>query len=469
MTLTCYHALVAQKSYGSEKRFLCPPPIVALRQPQQQYAINMSVLADGNEQGVEHNITLDETTNQGSFKSLHVTTASKTKQFCLRVNISQPSCPPFVTCLSSPISIISKPSKKTAKTRHDSTGILTTSQISLYSRINSQTVRTKYLTSTSTTDQYSLCAKYSSWSAFDIILVHQHQQQQLSMAYYNHQQYNHNHQLSMSMAGVPLNYGSEIILKDSQTGACSPRVIIRKVEKGSISMESMGPVCQMQKVALQLASSSHKPIYLSSNGPAIQDHEDETSTWLDQGFSQLINTMDDCFCWTIVGIAKFECTMEEPAMITTLPYPSPPPCSPSHRPQDILPRLLQPSPPPSPPRTIMPLPSIASMRYDRDRHVLHLVGHHLSHFHEFWLGGAHGPLCSLQQQQQQQGGDLILTLPHIQDLVIHHDLLVKTPQGGHSVVFPLLMIRKNHVVYPTGRSIRCLVKSDGETLWTVVS
>jgi hypothetical protein len=455
--------------------------MINLRQQQQHQddealAIHMSVLAEGNEQGaVEHGTTSDGS-NKVSFKSLHVTASSKTKQFCLRVNIGQPSHPPFATCFSSPISIISKPSKKT---RHDLNGILTTSQISLYSRINSQTVRTKYLTS----DQQTLCAKHSSWSAFDIIVIHQSspQQQQLqpspqpSTAYYNQQQYHPNHQLSM--AGIPLTYGSEIVLKDSQSGACSPHVIIRKVDKSSIAMDATGPVSQMQKVALQLTSSvdNKTPLYLSSNGPAIQGDDDPAATWLDQAFSKrvdAIESVDDCFCWTIVGIAKFECTMEP----TSSPPPSlsPPPMPLPLQQQPILPkyhrppqpRLLQPSPPPSPPRTIMPFPRVASAKYDPDRHLLHLVGQHLPSMLEFWLGGAHGPLRILQQQ----GENLSLALPHTHDfLVTHHDLLIKTPQGGHSVVFPLLMIRKDRVVTPTGQSIGCHVKPNGDALWTVLS
>jgi hypothetical protein len=271
------------------------------------------------------------------------------------------------------------------------------------------------------------------------------------------------------MAGIPLTYGSEIMLKDSQSGACSPHVIIRKVEKSSIAMDATGPVSQMQKVALQLASSvNDASVYLSSSGPAIQDDDDPAATWLDQAFSKRVDTVesvDDCFCWTIVGIAKFECTMESTSSPPSSLSPPPLPILPKHH-RPPQPRLLQPSPPPSPPRSIMPFPRVVSAKYDPDRHLLHLVGQHLPSLLEFWLGGAHGPLRILQHN----GENLTLALPHTQDfLVTHHDLLVKTPQGGHSVVFPLLMIRKDRVVTPTGQSIGCHVKPNGDTLWTVLS
>ncbi|CAO3596232.1 unnamed protein product [Absidia cylindrospora] len=559
-TISCLHAAVAQKSYGSEKRFLCPPPMIALEQQHPSAycpTIAMSVLAEGNDRPVEQCAALDDN-KRASFKYLHVTGSSKTKQFCLRVNMTYSSLsgasatknsgmngPPFATFFSSPISIISKPSKKTAKARNVSSCIFTTSQISLYNRINSQTVRTKYLTSAPLESEQQLCAKNSSWSAFDIILVHQPTPppQQQSLTYYNHQQYHHNHQLSVTTAGVPLTYGSHVILKDSQSGVCSPPVIIRKVEKSAIAATALGPVSQMQKIALQLESSvdsADGPMYLSSNGSIIQDtnlsddldennnnnggpNHAHSSTWLDQCNSKsvpdpksttgaMIEKVDDCFCWTIVGIAKFEYTVDEPMTPPQPPSSSLPPTEarqplspstlstshhfashpqinkhhPQHRQQEIMPRLLQPSPPPSPPRTIVPFPMVSSVSYQQNQHCLDLVGQHLvqhlpssasPHLLEFWLGGAHGPLPVVQQHHHHhqqhtvtQGNiQLKLELPHTQDfLIAHHDLLVKKAQGDRSLELPLLMVRKDNVVYHSGKSVICHVECNGDTHWAIM-
>ncbi|KAI8339027.1 beta-trefoil DNA-binding domain-containing protein [Chlamydoabsidia padenii] len=526
VTVTCLHAAVAQKSYGSEKRFLCPPPAIAIQQHHQEATcpvVTMSVFAEGAERPIEQRTCLDEN-NCGSFKYLHVTGSAKTKQFCLKVNMSHSapltSCitPAFATFFSSPISIISKPSKKTAKARNVSSCIFTTSQISLFNRINSQSVRTKYLTSApSDQQQQELCAKNSTWSAFDIILVRQPTPPPQHTLSHNHHHYHHHHQPSVTTAGVPLTYGTEIILKDSQSGVCSPPVIIRKVDKGAISPDAFGPVSQMQKIALQLASSSDRPVYLSANGNAIQEintkpssqddnssgngiNHTHASTWLDYCVSKQvldqtgasIEKVDDYLCWTIVGIAKFEYTVEEPPkstatttpiISTTLQQPSPVSHSDSlnsnkYRPE-IMPRLLQPSPPPSPPRTIVPFPMVSDVMVDDAKHALQLTGQHLvqhlptapyPHLLEFWLGGAHGPLPVLQRQLAAQGNiQLSLTLPPTQDfLVAHHDLLVKTDDGNRAIELPLLMVRKDNVVYHSGKSVTCHVKPNGDTHWSIM-
>lgn len=179
----CLHAAVAQKSYGSEKRFLCPPPVVHIQGPVWQMRsqqLAMSVVSEQGERSLDQKTNLDNNMN-GSFKFLHVTGTAKAKSFQLSLDIIEP--PPsalsgessadgtpgrvWATFDSAPVTIISKPSKKTAKTRNISSCILAGGPVSLFNRINSQTVRTKYMT----IDNTQLCASNVTWSAFNVNVV----------------------------------------------------------------------------------------------------------------------------------------------------------------------------------------------------------------------------------------------------------------------------------------------------------
>jgi recombining binding protein (suppressor of hairless) len=188
-TVVCMHAAVAQKSYGSEKRFLCPPPVVHIEGPvwhmrQQQMA--MSVVSETGERSFEQKAQLDNNMS-ASFKFLHVNGTAKAKSFLLSLDIAEPpphvptsdgSDPPtgrvWASFDSAPVTIISKPSKKTAKTRNISSCILAGGPVSLFNRINSQTVRTKYMT----IDHTQLCASNVSWSAFNVNVVRRSQEAQ---------------------------------------------------------------------------------------------------------------------------------------------------------------------------------------------------------------------------------------------------------------------------------------------------
>ncbi|KAI9321507.1 hypothetical protein BX666DRAFT_1902898 [Dichotomocladium elegans] len=479
-TMTCLHAAVAQKSYGSEKRFLCPPPIVSIQgESASQPLVSMAVVCENGDRFLEQKILLDDE-KCGSFKYLHVTGTAKAKQFHLRVSLSHgcasnstgsttmsppPPSQPYVTFYSRPIAIISKPSKKTSKARNVSSCITANSAVSLFNRINSQTVRTKYMT----TERGQLCAKNATWTPFDIIVVRQPS----------------NHTTCMddltSSAGAPVNYGSEIVLKDAQTGVKSPPMIIRKVDKGNIAPAACGPVSQMQKIALQLASST-EPVYLSAK--ASEDNT-LTATWLEFGTSKLTaddqEQVDDYLCWTIVGIAKFEYSYIEPTInertpaTTTATISTTAPAPTMHSPRlpmeaieqshPIKPAQL--SPPPSPPRRIMPLPLIDNVTYQPLSHIIELTGQHVKPF-EFWLG-SQGPLKFLAAEQRNQ---VRLSLPPTQDLLVsHHDVLVTRQDGSRYLELSLVLKRQQDgFTFSSGKGLACDILPNGDAgHWSVIS
>ncbi|KAI9271678.1 beta-trefoil DNA-binding domain-containing protein, partial [Phascolomyces articulosus] len=462
--MTCLHAAVAQKSYGSEKRFLCPPPIVSINQNESHPLVSMAVVCENGDRFLEQKIPLDEE-NRGSFKYLHVTGTAKAKQFYLRVSLSQNNNnnnnsttslqQPYVTFFSNPISIISKPSKKTSKARNVSSCITSNSPVSLFNRINSQTVRTKYMT----TENGQLCAKNSTWTPFDVLVVRQPATQSVDEVMSSHQQqpqhtsYNHNNSNGNNNnnnnnnsnnnngGNVAVTYGCEIVLKDAQTGTTSPPMIIRKVDKGRIAPSACGPVSQMQKIALQLVSDGGPPVYLSASGKAIMQPTSSSSstsaTWLDFSPSKMVvdkpgqepsERVDDYLCWTIV------------ASTTT----------------------NQPSPPPSPPRRIMPLPMITSTEYDANTHRLDLVGQHLiqatvGRLFDFCLG-SQGPLQVHIQQEETTAGTMHLSidLPPTQDLLVaNHDVLISRKDGSRYLELPLVLKRHDGTVYTTGKGLAC--------------
>jgi hypothetical protein len=450
-TVTCYHASVAQKSYGSEKRFLCPPPFVEMSDQKQQhdFSVSMSVVCetmDKQQQQYEQRSQLDEQ-KRGYFKYLHVSGTAKAKQFCLRVNLNQGSrrtAAPTTSFYSNPITIISKPSKKTAKTRNASSCFFNNSLVSLFNRINSQTVRTKYMSS----ENKQLCAKHSSWSPFEIIVVRQPNQA------INPE----NHSVS-----VPVTYGTEIILKDTTTGVSSPPVIIRKVEKGQVVPHAYGLMSQMQKIALQLSSSTgEQPLYLSANGAIMQYQQENndtsnnnhsTNSWLEyvasnkQQQNSNIELIDDHLCWTMVGISKFEYTLtdnieqQQPPTFYNTTWEN----LSSHQ------LSLQNSPPPSPPRSIVPFPVISSAHYQPSTHTLNIIGQHLmlstpfSRLFEFYLG-PYGPLPI----QTESKGDC-------------HYVTIQLPQQMNTeLLLPLVLSRPDNTTLPSGKALKY---NNG---WTVV-
>lgn len=500
-TLTCLHAAVAQKSYGSEKRFLCPPPIVTLvSQPgADKPKVSMGIVCGSSDTSIEQLASLDEDM-QSTFRYLHVSGTAKAKQFSLRVSLSStcssPSSSssssaissssissstavidendrPFATFLSNPVYIISKPSKKTAKNRTMSSCISTSAPVALFNRINSQTVSTKYMS----THAGRLCAKNSSWTPFEIIIVKQPSTSTdattVAPSY------------SSTLGGestIPLAYGMEIILKDNATGSTSPPVIVRKVEKNRIVSCAYGPVSQMQKIALQVASSANaRPVYLSASGPAVAEtpaaavvgrsqrlnlsekNNISGSTWISTAESDIkqptsatlelaYEQVSDYLCWTIVGIAKFQYRFSQPDWTTN----------------SITTAAT------TPVGDIQPAPLFSSIIYNRSTHTLDIVGQYLvqtvdgmSRLLDCWLG-SYGPLetrlISTQPEQPgstRQSTHATIKLPDTQQLLAGSNMPLQ---------LPLLFARHDGLVYDSAKVLRCDVHpQSGATAWSILS
>ncbi|KAI9229935.1 MAG: hypothetical protein DHS80DRAFT_29316 [Piptocephalis tieghemiana] len=457
----CLHATVAQKSYGSEKRFLCPPPTVSVhcqRRPSPptkkvprhssslphesdesdpsdsdsddeeesssssstmvwRPQVSMSVLATDAAREADQRTTVDA---QGrcSFRQLHVSGTAKAKRFRLRLKLlappgrtQSPSDPanggeedgeegegeeeeeevqegegdqdmtgslslpgsrvslPFATFHSQDVTIVSKPSKKTttslastAAGSGSSSGfgsepgtpnsgswpipsgvsggggslggvVVAGSMVALYNRINSQTVRTRYMTTEGDEDsnglhplppsspsssgvQGGLMAKHSAWSALRLNVIRAPREAPYEPS---------------PSPGTPLLYGSVITLTDMHTGIQSPLLRIRRVERGKVAplpkseellegppstcpSPHMGPmtsslsgggagggamvVSPLQKVALEEvvvygsgdSSSSSSPIYRGTGRMLCAGHDANMSSTAD------VRARQSCTC-----------------------------------------------------------------------------------------------------------------------------------------------------------------------------
>ena len=272
-SVLCMYANIAQKSYGSEKRFLCPPPVVKIDGPLRpckwilarvvsgdcptpsltslplsQAGLGASASASGEEEAAM------ELIKEARFGKLHVGSLSdsKGKTFRLQINLlrseeaddnirattrddSHPSramaAGAWSTFHSFPISVISKPARKSARTRAASPAIVSGSIVCLYNRLNSQTVRTKYLSVEAGAqktgikgDVRRLVARQDGWEGFAIDL--------LARPYKRTE-------MGSKVERGEIAYGCIVCLRDVNTNVCSEPMLICKVEKGRVDVSSI--------------------------------------------------------------------------------------------------------------------------------------------------------------------------------------------------------------------------------------
>ncbi|KAI6180904.1 hypothetical protein M3Y98_00771600 [Aphelenchoides besseyi] len=322
-----FHARVAQKSYGNEKRFFCPPPCVYLlgegwklkrawlqnliqkhcdqikldeldscigskfSELRAQIGIQGSV-----EQDPQH-LDFSNGTNYCAAKQLHISDSEKRKYFNLALHLSYMGGHEIGTFISENIKVISKPSKKKQSVKNgDCNYLCITSgkKVALFNRLRSQTVSTRYLH----VEQNKFNASCKQWGAFAIHLVDVEKSPLEDTNFH-------------TISGY-IKYGSTIKLVDSCTGIALPRLIVRKVEKNIVCLEDDKdePVSQLHKCAFQFCNDPMSYLSLS---------HDNIAQCTAKAYDAYKHEICDGAAWTIISTEKVEYRFFQAMGFTELP------------------------------------------------------------------------------------------------------------------------------------------------------
>ncbi|KAJ8656397.1 hypothetical protein O0I10_007965 [Lichtheimia ornata] len=348
-TIMILTSKVAQKSYGTEKRFLCPPPTTILsgscwwasdRQegPQGFYPgalappkLTIHISGEANSQSgvlewysANGNI-LDGTSSASAAasgdttmcgkcvsKHLHINDADeKRKRVEVMVKMQLGNGLQLGTLASKGIKVISKPSKKRQSVKNMELCIHHGTTISLFNRIRSQTVSTKYLgvsnnvpvqgkgNSNANGKGNGTCfvARTGSWDPFVIWIVDTSRAPDVGQMPRKHHPTNPNYppppaialQADTNQQPIAIHYNQAVVLQCVTTGLVSPVMVIRKVDKGSMVLggnklddlsgttggecgdEALGdPVSQLHKIAFQIVQD---PSIAHSNKAGYHRHQ----------------------------------------------------------------------------------------------------------------------------------------------------------------------------------------------------
>ncbi|KAG0172063.1 hypothetical protein DFQ28_011688 [Apophysomyces sp. BC1034] len=359
---------VAQKSYGTEKRFLCPPPTTLLMganwwtssssadesnpsifpsramspptltvQISGESTSQTGVLEWHSPTGILDNSSSAVAAASGDTnlsgkcvsKQLHINDADeKRKRVEVMVKIQLGNGVQLGTLASKGIKVISKPSKKRQSVKNMELCIHHGTTISLFNRIRSQTVSTKYLgVSNGPTSNTNACtmksnnnaggtcfvARTGSWDPFVIWIVDTTRCPDTATMRSAHHPTNphfppppaialqtpaHHHQ------PVAIHYNQPVVLQCVSTGLVSPVMVIRKVDRGSMVLgghqlsglarggggggecgdEALGdPVSQLHKIAFQIVQDptvAHHTAPYSSNSNTTPSSSISTADWV---------------------------------------------------------------------------------------------------------------------------------------------------------------------------------------------
>uniref|UniRef100_A0A674J923 Recombination signal binding protein for immunoglobulin kappa J region like n=1 Tax=Terrapene triunguis TaxID=2587831 RepID=A0A674J923_9SAUR len=298
-TVLILHAKVAQKSYGSMvpaalvsagvqvsvsgKCFFFSFPARDLGEAGFRVCGYMGL----DSMGSGHMETQKLNFEEHCAKALYISDTEKRKHFRLVLKLFFSNGQEIGTFHSKLIKVISKPSQKKQSLKNTDLCISSGSKVSLFNRLRSQTVSTRYLS----VEGGTFIASARQWAAFTL-----HLGEDLTCSHCTRGEF--------PLREGYIRYGSVVQLICTATGVTLPPLIIRKVTKQYAMLDVDEPISQLHKCAFQFQGSDGMYLCLSTE-KVIQF---QASPCPKEANRELLN---DGSCWTIIGTETVEYTFSD--------------------------------------------------------------------------------------------------------------------------------------------------------------
>uniref|UniRef100_A0A5K4F279 Recombining binding protein suppressor of hairless n=2 Tax=Schistosoma mansoni TaxID=6183 RepID=A0A5K4F279_SCHMA len=217
-----------------------------------------------------------------------------------------------------------------------------------------------------------------------------------------------------------IHYGHTVKLVCSETGMALPRLIVRKVDKTTVLLDADDPVSQLHKCAFHLKDTDRMYLCLSQD-KIVQ----LPSTPCDE--NPLREKINDAAAWTIISTDRAEYRWFEPSHLPS-----------TYRTKDGQIKPITPPPPCLTPVT--PVPIVRDMRVNGggDVAMLEIIGENFSPRHQVWFG-------DVPAQTFYRCEELILCfVPDISEFHRDWTYIQKTLE------VPISLVRQDGIIYASG-------------------